>query len=181
MKLGNCFSKFVNQSSSFPELFLDLTTTEPEPELFSFCLFVFLGEPEPELAKLDRPGSSWSRDRVAWTSLPLHNAIREIVLQNVVFVVNRKSFLRHSVLLFLHYYYYTYTTILYLHQTYYYFYISTVVILIVLIVLLLEYYYTCTISTILRLLTLLPLVFRSPTFTTLILLLNAGFISAIKI
>ena len=39
MKLGNCFSKFVNQSSSFPELFLDLTTTEPEPELFSFCLF----------------------------------------------------------------------------------------------------------------------------------------------
>ena len=39
MKLGNCFSKFVNQSSSFPELFLDLTTTEPEPELFSFCHF----------------------------------------------------------------------------------------------------------------------------------------------
>ena len=39
MKLGNCFSKFVNQSSSFPELFLDLTTTEPEPELFSFGLF----------------------------------------------------------------------------------------------------------------------------------------------
>ena len=37
MKLGNCFSKFVNQSSSFPELFLDLTTTEPE--LFSFCHF----------------------------------------------------------------------------------------------------------------------------------------------
>ena len=31
--------KFVNQSSSFPELFLDLTTTEPEPELFSFCIF----------------------------------------------------------------------------------------------------------------------------------------------
>ena len=31
--------KFVNQSSSFPELFLDLTTTEPEPELFSFGLF----------------------------------------------------------------------------------------------------------------------------------------------
>ena len=23
--------------------------------------FVLLGEPEPELAKLDRPGSSWSR------------------------------------------------------------------------------------------------------------------------
>ena len=39
MKLGNCFSKFVNQSSSFPELFLDLTTMEPEPELFSFCHF----------------------------------------------------------------------------------------------------------------------------------------------
>ena len=39
MKLGNCFSKFINQSSSFPELFLDLTTTEPEQELFSFCLF----------------------------------------------------------------------------------------------------------------------------------------------
>ena len=35
MKLGNCFSKFVNQSSSFPELFLDLTMTEPEPEFFS--------------------------------------------------------------------------------------------------------------------------------------------------
>ena len=31
--------KFVNQSSSFPELFLDLTTTGPEPELFSFCHF----------------------------------------------------------------------------------------------------------------------------------------------
>ena len=39
---------------------------EPEPSFFGF---VFLGEPEPELAKLDRPGSSWSRDRVAWTSL----------------------------------------------------------------------------------------------------------------
>ena len=39
MKLGNCFSKFVNQSSSFPELFLDLTIREPEPELFSFGLF----------------------------------------------------------------------------------------------------------------------------------------------
>ena len=39
IKLGNCFSKFVNQSSSFPELFLNLTTTEPEPGLFSFCLF----------------------------------------------------------------------------------------------------------------------------------------------
>ena len=43
MKLGNFFSKFVNQSSSFPELFLDLTMTEPEPELFSFGLFLGAG------------------------------------------------------------------------------------------------------------------------------------------
>ena len=43
MKLGNCFSKFVNLSSSFVELFLDLTTTEPEPELFSFGLFLGAG------------------------------------------------------------------------------------------------------------------------------------------
>ena len=33
---------------------------ELEPS-FSFFHFVFWGEPEPEIAKIDRPGSSWSR------------------------------------------------------------------------------------------------------------------------
>ena len=68
MKLGNCFSKFVNLSSSFPELFLDLTTTEPEPELFSFGLFWGAGaragkarqarlELEPRSGSLDISGA----------------------------------------------------------------------------------------------------------------------------
>ena len=61
--------KFVNQSSSFPELFLDLTTTEPEPELFSFCIFGGAGARagkarqarlvlEPEPGSLDNSGAN---------------------------------------------------------------------------------------------------------------------------
>ena len=50
---------------------------------------VFFGELEPELAKLDRPGSSWSRDRVAWTSLQrhikiIHHDIMSFANHNVV-------------------------------------------------------------------------------------------------
>ena len=70
MKLGNCFSKFVNLSSSFPQLFLDLTTTEPEPELFSFGLFWGAGaradkarqarlELEPRSSSLDISGDMY--------------------------------------------------------------------------------------------------------------------------
>ena len=83
MKLGNCFSNFVNQNPRFPELFLRLENAGAE--LASFSLARQWVGAEPELAKLERPGSSWSRDRVAWTSLVI------MCLTTFVFMSRLKS------------------------------------------------------------------------------------------